>query len=136
MHSSFNDAKKLSASHATFSPDGRQLAMIADPPPTPADRASTRIGVAPGSVSATVVLIDVTTGQTTRRGITTWKGAASPSWSSDGTLLFFVRDQTHLGYFNVAYPNGPKREVALHWADSYMIAPKQTMTPTTTAAAP
>ena len=122
-----------SYSDAAFSPDGRQLAAIARPPLDVGPKsASPRISVAPGTVSATVVLIDAATGKQTRHGISTWQGAASPSWSPNGSLLFFVRDQTRLGYFNVAYPTGPVREVSVPWADSYMIAPHPTPTPTST----
>jgi hypothetical protein len=109
-----------------FSPDGRSLALVAYRPPTRKEIEGFGVVVPPGTRNAVVAIIDATTGKETTRSTTTWKGSPNPSWSPDGSLVFFVRDRTHLGYFNTTYATSEVRELAVSGADVYLVAVKPT----------
>jgi hypothetical protein len=109
-----------------FSPDGRSLALVANPPPTRKEIESNSLVVPPGTRDAVVAVVDAATGKETTRSTTTWKGSPSPSWSPDGSVVFFVRDRTHLGYFNATYATSDVRELAVSGADAYLVAAKPT----------
>jgi hypothetical protein len=112
------------SAQTAFSPDGTRLALIALPPPDPNELGRDSLTVPPGTQPARVVVVDLATEHETQRVTTAWKGSPSPSWSPDGSLVFFVHDLTHVGYVNADYAAGPVREIPVTNAAYYLVAAK------------
>jgi WD40-like Beta Propeller Repeat len=106
-----------------FSPDGNALAVIAQPMPTPIGLRSVPPGyIESGWRAAVFAVVESGSGKLTTRSVTTWKGPQHPSWSPDGSLVFFTRDESHVGYFNTTFAHAPVRELRVPGADLYLLA--------------
>jgi Tol biopolymer transport system component len=112
-------------SEAIFAPDGRHVGLVAHEPITPAEKGMRDIPAA-GTYTSIVMVVDPSSGQKTERRLTTWKGRTRLAWSPDGSLLFVVRDDAHLDYFNTKFENSPFRELTVPRADAFLVAAKPT----------
>ena len=105
-----------------LSADGRRLALLGMPPPSPADIGVSRFVPPRGSVAATVSVYDSATGLLVSDHATSaWKGDPTLAWSADGRWVLLAADVDAITYFVAGDGRSPAGSVPVPSAQDFLV---------------